>query len=776
MPEPRPLYELWDKQAEGAELLGLGDKPARVNELLYGGMAGGGKSAFVRAVAASVAYKWPGSIFPIFRRTYPELEENMIRKALQEYPEDDAKWSAERKEFQWSNGSITEFRHCDREDDVMRYRSAEWQGLGIDEATDFSPFMISFLRSRVRRPEDPERLKKIKGADRWVPTICYASNPGGIGHRYLKEGFVDHEGKPPWEAPKEDGGLRRYFLRARLADNLSLNETDYMRLLEGIQDPVVRRAMAEGDWSIFAGQFFSTYRYDTHVCEPFEIPPDWIKWTGQDWGIAKWAACTWWARVPPLYPIKMKSGITVRSERPRTILYREWMQKGLSTEEQAMSLVVLSNYDELIARYADPHCWDQSPRGGSIASDFIDLGWYIQKANNDRKAGWGRVQGMLQGHDMMPPELLIMDHCINFKKAIEEAPRDKMDWEDVDCFVAGTLISTPHGDVPVETLQLGDLVDTPVGPREVVKDGISGVGQVMTVRLSNGESLTGTLDHKVFVEGHGLIPLMELSVGDILIEKSEAERRWRIRSRSTEMLGEWFSTFQRATTSIISTATQATTTPPTLSFLAPSSMEGSTYAAGWPTLSRRLLSIVGTTAPRGRNNFDETLKKCMQIRLGSGRRASIVEVLLRHGREEKKGLLGLGKKLNSARADVPTWLGWLEDLLANAPFVGRNFTPSAESREPVRVSALGLPESGRQVFNLTVDDAHLYFANGVLVTNTNYEFDDILDSARYGLQGGVRTFKAQRRQRATYRVNTVKHQSDDNGLIVDLFGARRAVR
>ena len=433
MPDDSPLYELWPLQADALDMLGLGDEPKTVDELLFGGSAGPGKSYCVRATAAAVAQKWPGSIFPIFRRTYPELEENMIRRALEEFPESEAKWSAERKEFQWRNGSITEFRHCEREDDVRRYKSAEWQGLGIDEATDFSPFMISFLRSRVRRPEDPDKLKKMKNSDRWAPYIVYATNPGGAGHRYLKEGFVDNEGLgKPWTAPRADGGLRRFFLRGRLSDNPSIDEDEYMRLLEGIQDPVVRRAMAEGDWSIFAGQFFTTYRYDTHVCRPFEVPPDWICWTGQDWGISKWAACTWWARIPPLVPIEMMDGRVTISERYRTVLYREWMEKGLSTEEQAITLKTKSREDILVARYADPHMWDQSPRGGSIAQDFIDCGWTIQKANNDRIAGWSHLHGMLQSHDNLPQELLIMDHCGSFKKALEEAPRDKNKPEDLD--------------------------------------------------------------------------------------------------------------------------------------------------------------------------------------------------------------------------------------------------------------------------------------------------------------------------------------------------------
>ena len=56
-PEPieEPLYSLWPKQVEALDLLGLGDEPPAVDELLFGGQAGPGKSFTVRAVAAAVA-------------------------------------------------------------------------------------------------------------------------------------------------------------------------------------------------------------------------------------------------------------------------------------------------------------------------------------------------------------------------------------------------------------------------------------------------------------------------------------------------------------------------------------------------------------------------------------------------------------------------------------------------------------------------------------------------------------------------------------------------
>ena len=44
------------------------------------------------------------------------------------------------------------------------------------------------------------------------------------------------------------------------------------------------RAYRFGDWDIAAGMYFSTWRENMHVIEPFEIPADWPIWAGFDYG------------------------------------------------------------------------------------------------------------------------------------------------------------------------------------------------------------------------------------------------------------------------------------------------------------------------------------------------------------------------------------------------------------------------------------------------------------------------------------------------------------
>ena len=61
----------------------------------------------------------------------------------------------------------------------------------------------------------------------------------------------------------------------------------------------------------------------------------------------------------------------------------------------------------------------------------------------------------------------------------------------------------------------------------------------------------------------------------------------------------------------------------------------------------------------------------------------------------------------------------------------RSIQKNPSSEELAVISVVGSSER-KKVYNLTVEQAHLYYANGVLVTNTDSE-DHIGDEARYKL-------------------------------------------
>lgn len=84
------------------------------------------------------------------------------------------------------------------------------------------------------------------------------------------------------------------------------------------------------------------------------------------------------------------------------------------------------------------------------------------------------------------------------------------------CFIAGTMIETNCGAVPIEQVTDNDMVMTQLGWRRV-ECSASRVAEVGTVRFSTGAVLTGTADHPV-LSLHGettrWIALSELQAGD----------------------------------------------------------------------------------------------------------------------------------------------------------------------------------------------------------------------------------------------------------------------
>lgn len=177
---------------------------AREDEVLFGGAAGGGKSFGQVADALIFALRYPGSKQLILRRTFAELDKSLIRLSLSLYPKEIYSFNSSSHCGKFINGSIIDFGYCAGELDVYQYQSAEYDVVRFDELTHFTESQYLYLISRVRGANDfPKQVKST-------------TNPGGIGHGWVKARFVDRsEGKP---FMGEDG-LMRVFIPSLLTDN-----------------------------------------------------------------------------------------------------------------------------------------------------------------------------------------------------------------------------------------------------------------------------------------------------------------------------------------------------------------------------------------------------------------------------------------------------------------------------------------------------------------------------------------------------------------------------
>lgn len=99
--------------------------------------------------------------------------------------------------------------------------------------------------------------------------------------------------------------------------------------------------------------------------------------------------------------------------------------------------------------------------------------------------------------------------------------------DDADCFVAGTQVLTPNGEVPIEQLREGDAVVTPMGVSRIERLHAREVKETVCVRFSSGAILEGKGKHRVFTREAGWVPLRELSLTHTM-ESAHNLWRWRL--------------------------------------------------------------------------------------------------------------------------------------------------------------------------------------------------------------------------------------------------------
>ena len=344
---------------------------AEENEVLFGGAAGGGKSYGQMVDALLFALKYPASKQLVLRRTFAELEKSLIRISLSLFPREIYSFNASTHTGRFKNGSIIDFGYCAAEFDVYQYQSAEYDVIRFDELTHFTESQYVYLISRVR------------GANSYPKQVKSSTNPGGVGHGWVKRRFVDPS--PPEKSFLGEDGLRRIFIPSFLEDNrfLALGDPSYKERLLALPERE-RKALLLGDWNIFEGQYFNEFNPKIHVISPFEIPASWRKYRTIDYGLDR-LACLWIAVAP--------DGISY--------VYREFCKSNLTISAAASEICRRTPPGEdIYATLAPPDLWSRSQETGkSKAILFSEYGVNFTRTSNDRECGWLSVKELLTVRD-----------------------------------------------------------------------------------------------------------------------------------------------------------------------------------------------------------------------------------------------------------------------------------------------------------------------------------------------------------------------------------------
>lgn len=454
---PKQLYAeaVWDK----------------VDWLLYGGAAGGAKSELAIHHANRLSSEIPGHHSLLLRRSIPELRRSLIIRLIariQRYkiPAKYRKLDGQ-SGFQYRNGSLIECGHCQTDEAVAKYLSAEYDLMVIDEATTLTSDQITQVASRLRTT----REKAAAGAR---PHLGLFTNPGGVSHAWMYDLFITPTGygqkivvfdvsqgferKFPvaeYEAPiivndatkddivdillpwvrslKIDADPAKHlvvgFVPSKATDNPYLDPS-YLRALNTL-DERRRRQLRDGDWDTFEGMYFSEFRRETHVIRPFAIPPDWQRVRGIDFGSTNPYGCLWiaWDHDGDAY------------------VYREDYAAGLTPAEQARRVLAMSTMEvdglsrpeRFRATVADPAVFSNHRGAGqTIADMWREAGLHVTRAKNDRIGGWTNVRQYLWDYARAEmdvskgPRLFIFDTCENLCRTLPLMQSDDKRPEDMD--------------------------------------------------------------------------------------------------------------------------------------------------------------------------------------------------------------------------------------------------------------------------------------------------------------------------------------------------------
>ncbi|WBK39888.1 terminase large subunit [Rhodobacteraceae phage LS06-2018-MD07] len=628
-------------------------------------------------------------------------------------------------------GSTFKFRFLERDQDVHKYQGHQYTWIGFDELTNWPtdyPFMYMLTRNR-----------SAKG----VP--CYtraAGNPGGAGQAWVKAMFID--GKIPEKVYKvieipdldldtmepkvdENGNvvmltLEQTFIPAKLTDNTELMKKDpSYRVKLAMQPTHIRRALLDGDWSVFSGQVFEEFSYEKHVVKPFPLEPSWVKWAAMDWGYSRPFSIQWFA-------------ITGDG---RVIMYREWYgvhieedgsfkaNKGakMNASEVAKRAWELSFGEGCTQMVADPACWSKSgivsmngEDAASIAETFAAVGWTMEKANNDRLNGLARLHDMLQttGENGVP-SLIFFNTCHHLIRTLPALTADPRRPEDVDttaedhCFAAGTLVQTDAGKVRIEDIRVGDMVLTRAGYREVLDTWDHGEQDTKVYTFSNGSRIEATPGHKIFTQ-RGKVPIDTLRYDDVVYQaegitwkenstESSLGRLASIIGQVARIASEALSLcIGRFGSIIVGKSLMATT---------------STTWMGTPITMQSQTSHLSK---------DGITFQCT----GSGRQQCRLNVwkLRRNGIEAKKGDSGT-RVMQRNPGNIRRYIKILaRSVAASIRLISRRDRNTAAVHVGI-VRFKGVEEGGRKLtYDLTVHEHHEYFAENILVSNS-------YDSLRY---------------------------------------------
>jgi phage terminase large subunit len=396
--------------------------------LLFGGAVGGSKSHATRWDAYRHLLQIPKYNSLLMRRTHSELERNHTNKAVIECAQINDYFQREVLDLTPSQhklrvphmNSMMTFGHCQNSGDEEVYLGDEYDDYRPDEMATFEMKQVIGVASRLR---STKRGSYGKVQARLVGT----TNPGGAHTSWIADHWIRKNVSPevnPRYVPEE-----YTFIPSSLYDNPWLMDSDgtyqsYEKRLYSLSRQR-RKQLLQGDWDAITGQYFDNWDPRLHVGR-FEIPDGCQIECCIDWGYdPNPGVCCWVAMMP----------------NGRLYVFAEWIFRKLVAAKVAKRIFEMTrqeictpkNQRRLRRSIGDPSMWARSGQTGeSLAETFARHGVPLQKGDNDRVIGWGRLRHWLGRHPDGKAWMVFDPDCQYAIRTLPSLIHDEADPEDLD--------------------------------------------------------------------------------------------------------------------------------------------------------------------------------------------------------------------------------------------------------------------------------------------------------------------------------------------------------
>jgi hypothetical protein len=395
----------------------------------------------------------------IVRRSLPQLISNTLVENKKLYPLLGGRYTAKDSTWTFPSGATITLRPLNDDLSLDFFQGPSFQRFIVEELTQFDQEMIEQAEACCRSAEP------IGGGTRIPAKIIYTTNPGGRGHRWVKEEYVDKcpplpDGDPVYVEEYDlsyqplkanvpyvsESGERILFIPSLVFDNpfLADNDKRYVSNLLN-KNKILRDSWLFGKWDSFSGQFFDMWDDSVHVIEEYKFygldsPADvqearkafdWKKsgynlYLSNDYGVRNPWACGAYAVDRDLNIIKFaeiyETGLSINQQARYT---KDYFKVHYNLEIEDFDLII-----------ADPMSYwqtrDKITGFYTFADEYAKEGILLTRGNNNRLQGAGAMLEALRVRKDGTARLRFLDNCDNTISSIPSLPADPKNPDDVD--------------------------------------------------------------------------------------------------------------------------------------------------------------------------------------------------------------------------------------------------------------------------------------------------------------------------------------------------------